>query len=273
MDRRGKKLLQDALRMYRFHRTPFEEIIVNMGRILEKHGARYTFPTVASVAGQKPELLRGILESGNELAVHGFRHLRYSLLSEEAQKSDIERAGRTFRRLGLPFTGFRAPYNDYTDMALSVLEAQGFRWDGGFGYREEYRKKADFFRIPMDGRESKIVYIPVCAWTDDTMIDRLGLTPAEISKTLKRVLDVAHQQRGLVMFDLHPIRIGQPEYIRVLDEIIAHGTDLNAWFPTVTEAVDHRTRHPGWKGDADFCCLLTGDIDNFAFLDYLRRIL
>jgi len=91
-------------------------------------------------------------------------------------------------------------------------------------------------------------------------------------KILKAVIKQTANEHGIVMFDLHPIRIGQPKYVEVLKQILEYGTELNGWFPTVTEAVEEWLKHKEWKDDASFCCLLTGDIDNFAFSDYLRRI-
>ena len=73
------------------------------------------------------------------------------------------------------------------------------------------------------------------------------------------------------MFDLHPIRIGQPEYVQCLRETAEFARGRGAWIPTPYEAVTYWNKHKKWKGDAKFCLLLTGDIDNWVFSDYLRR--
>ena len=74
------------------------------------------------------------------------------------------------------------------------------------------------------------------------------------------------------MFDLHPIRIGQDQYAPILGDILERTIELGGWAPTITEGVQYWQKHEKWKGDAKFCLLLTGDIDNFVFLDYLRRL-
>jgi len=105
------------------------------------------------------------------------------------------------------------------------------------------------------------------------MIDQYGFNSHQIGETLKRVIKRICEKHGVVMFDLHPIRIGQSQYIDGLKQALAYGAGLNGWFPTVTEAVEAWRRNKKWKHNADFCCLFTGDIDNFIFLDYLKRLL
>jgi hypothetical protein len=105
------------------------------------------------------------------------------------------------------------------------------------------------------------------------MIDSYGFQSHQIGEALKRDIERASERHGAVMFDLHPIRIGQPQYIDGLRQALMYGTELNGWFPTVTEAVKYWRKHGSWKHDAAFCCIMTGDIDNFVFLDYLQRLL
>ena len=56
------------LRMYNYHRTPFEIILDNIFNILEKYEAKFTFSIVASIA--KQELIETIMNKGHEIASH-----------------------------------------------------------------------------------------------------------------------------------------------------------------------------------------------------------
>ncbi|HMD79334.1 MAG TPA: polysaccharide deacetylase family protein [Nitrososphaerales archaeon] len=268
--RRGRQVFAQALRMYRFHRLPFEKIVGNILEVTQKHGVGYTFPTVASVATQKPELLRMIVDSGSEVAVHGYRHVKYPLISAASQENDVRRALRTYARLGIKVSGFRAPYNAYDENTPGILDRAGFLWDGGIGYSPVNRGKKEMFRVKIDGRDSSFVCIPLNFLSDDLMIDEYGYTPRQMVNALNGALDDASKSGSVVMFDLHPIRVGQPEYVVVLDRIISHGKSLGGWFPTVSEAIGSG-ENGDWKGNR-FCCLLTGDIDNFYFSDYLKRL-
>ena len=269
--RRGQKIVVQALRMYRFHRTPFERIIDNILEVIQKQGASFTFPTVASVGLQKPELLRRIVQSGSEIASHGYVHLKYPLISAKDQEADVVRALSTFQRMGIQIRGFRAPYNAYDKNTPRIIDRLGLLWDGGIGHSEENRTKMDLFRVKIEGRDSSFVCVPLNEWSDDSMIDERNYSNEQILEVLKHAVDRARQNKGLVMFDLHPIRMGQKDHIAVLDELVSYGKNVGGWFPTVSEAVDHRLRHGDWAGQ-EFCCLLTGDIDNFYFRDYLRRL-
>ena len=269
--RRGQKIVVQALRMYRLHRTPFEHLIDNILEVMQKRGASFTFPTVASVGLQKPELLHKIVRSRSEIAAHGYEHLKYPLISAKSQEVDVVRALRTFQRMGIQIRGFRAPYNAYDKNTPKIIDRLGLLWDGGISHSEENRVKTDLFRVKIDGRDSSFVCVPLNEWSDDGMIDERNYSNGQILEVLKYAVDRAKRSKGIVMFDLHPIRMGQKDHVGVLDELVSYGKNAGGWFPTVSEAVDRRLRHGDWAG-LEFCCLLTGDIDNFYFRDYLRRL-
>ncbi len=269
---RRSVFLRQVFRMARFHRTPFGTLLENILGVTEDFRAGFTFPTVASTALRRPELMRLIVSSHNEIASHGFKHVNYRYLSLDAQRRDIEKSLLTFRNLRIPIRGFRAPYNMYAEQTARLLEEFSFFWDGGLGYSPAYRERKSFFRVQVEDRKSRFVCIPLSKWSDDSMIDKYGLDSRQMARLLKGAIKQAGEKHGVVMFDLHPIRIGQPSYIHVLREVLRFGVELDGWFPTVTEAVDHWLRRREWKDGASFCCLLSGDIDNFDFSDYISRL-
>jgi len=273
LDRRKGRILHQFMHMARLHKTPFKVLLRNIFEVTDQHQAGFTFPIVASVALKNPELTQMIIEAHHEIASHGFKHVNYRYISAEEQEADIARSIKAFRSMKISVYGFRAPYNAYTDCTPKLLEKHDFLWDIGIGYAPEYRETGKFFRVKIDGRESKFICIPLSKWSDDAMIDIYGMKNSQMIKIFRRAIKRAAENRSIIMFDLHPIRIGQPKYIDVLREILDYGEELNGWFPTVTEAVNHWLKHGEWKEDASFCCLLTGDIDNFTFTDYLSRLL
>jgi peptidoglycan/xylan/chitin deacetylase (PgdA/CDA1 family) len=258
--------------MANFHRTSFRGLLWNILEVTENHDAGFTFPTVASIALQRPDSVYLIRDFHQEVASHGFLHIKYAYLSSEEQKKDIKRSILTLKSLGFLVRGFRAPYNSYTEQTPRILEEHRFIWDGGIGHASQHNTKKDLFRIPIDRHMSSFICIPLNRWSDDLMIDRYGLDSKQISKILKVAIKRIADEHGVIMFDLHPIRIGQPKYVEVLEQILTYGTKLNGWFPRTAEAVEYWLKHHEWKDDASFCCLLTGDIDNFSFADYLRRL-
>jgi len=258
--------------MLRFHKTSFSTLLSNIFEVMEQHQANFTFPIVASTALRHPELTREILRSGHEVAVHGYKHVKYTYLTERQQEDDVKMALAAFKEIGAPVYGFRAPYNTYTEYTPKLVEKYGFLWDGGIGFNPKYRESAYPFRVSVNSHMSSFTCIPLSEWSDDRMIETYGFQSHQIGEALKRAIKWASERHGVVMFDLHPIRIGQPQYIGGLRQALIYGTELNGWFPTVAEAVEYWCKHGNWKHDAAFCCLMTGDIDNFVFLDYLLRL-
>jgi peptidoglycan/xylan/chitin deacetylase (PgdA/CDA1 family) len=260
-------------RMLKLHKTSFSTILDNMFSVLEEFNGRFAFPTIAAVAKMKPDLVRSIEKEGHEVASHGYNHVRYTTISAQAREQDLLLSLQVYKRLGLKITGFRAPYDNYTDDMPELLEKTPLIWDGGFGYRPQHREKTHFFRAEIDGRKSRVTYIPLNSWSDDYMIDRMKMGPHAISKVLKREVSKTSNSGGVIMFDLHPIRMGQKRFVKCLGDIIEHANGLGGWCTTPTEAVQYWETHSKWKGDSKFCLLLTGDIDNWVFSDYLRRVL
>lgn len=269
---RKNRIPQQFIRMANFHRTAFEILLGNIFDAAEQYDAGFTFPIVASAAQRNPGLVRMILDSHHEIAAHGFKHVNYRYLSKIDQEIDIERSTTAFKSMNIPIYGFRAPYNAYTDHTPELIEGR-FVWDAGIGYDQRYSEERSFFRIRVADHESSFVCSPLSGWSDDAMIDRYGMDNRQMTRILGKTIKQTADEHGVIMFDLHPIRIGQPEYIDVLRQTLDYGRKLNGWFPTVTEAVNYWNKHKEWKDGASFCCLLTGDIDNFAFTDYLLRLL
>ncbi len=269
----GLKAPRQMLRMMQLHRTSFEVLLRNMFSALEEGDGRFTFPTVAAIAKMKPELVREIVKEGHEVASHGFNHVRYPSLTSQEREQDFALSLQTYKKLGIDIKGFRAPYDRYTEDMPLLLEKYGITWDGGFGYRPEHRERTHFFHVDINGKPSDVTYIPLNIWSDDLMIDGRGMVPQAISKTLNGVITQSSKKQGVIMFDLHPIRMGQSEYVNCLREVCIHANSLGGWITTPNEAVSYWQKHKKWKGDKTFCLLLTGDIDNWVFSDYLRRVI
>jgi peptidoglycan/xylan/chitin deacetylase (PgdA/CDA1 family) len=258
--------------MYRFHATPFDDIMYQMFDVLDKYNSRFTFPLTASSGSHHPDMVEILKSSGNEIAIHGFKHIRYDFNTPQTQKNDLELAIKTFNELKVPYKGHRTPYNQYTSYTERLVEQKGFTWDGGIGYRKENQERTEMFKhILPNGKESSFVCIPLSIWSDDYMIDYLNFNPRQIAQKLIQTTKRAKEHQGVAMFDLHPVRIGQKNYLASVEATLDFCRKNDIWVPNVSEAVEYWWKHKKWKGDTNGCCLLTGDIDNFTFWDYLRR--
>ena len=271
--RRGNQIFTHAVKMLRLHMTPFSQLLQRIFTTLDEYDAKFTFPLVATTAWSHPTRVEWLKSFPHEIAIHGYKHVRYPFLSPRQQALEFRRAIQIFKELKIPFNGFRAPYNAYSETTMELVEKYGFEWDGGIGFRLDYRYGNEFFKISLgNGKNSSYTCIPLCEWSDDRMIDKYKLSSEKIANILIYHLEKARKVNGLVMYDLHPIRIGQKKYIQSLRRLLLHANKVDAWMPTVSEAVGYWSKFQRWKGNAPVCCLLTGDIDNFTFFDYMRRI-
>ena len=270
--KRGRQIVNQTIRMYRFHSTPFDDILHNMFDVLDKYDAHFTFPLTAYSGKKHPDMVELLKSSGHEIAIHGYKHIRYDFIPPRAQREDLESAIKTFNELKIPFKGNRVPYNQYTSYTERLVEQKGFTWDGGIGYRKENQERTDMFKqILPNGKESTYACIPLSIWSDDYMVDYLNFNAKQIAKKLIISTKRAMEQGGVAMFDLHPVRIGQRNYVSSIEATLEYCRKHDIWVPNVSDAVDYWFKHKKWQGNATACCLLTGDIDNFTFWDYLRR--
>ncbi|MEM2141973.1 MAG: polysaccharide deacetylase family protein [Candidatus Thorarchaeota archaeon] len=271
INRWGLSIPRQLLRMYLLHRVEFLRLLRGLFDVLDQYDSRFTFPTVSSIASMRPDIVRLILPRGHEIASHGHVHLRYSHLSPQQRQRDLLTSIAVLRRMGIEVRGFRAPYDNYTDDMPALIDRAGLLWDAGFGYRPEYRGMGHFFKVRAGDRELTTTFIPLNIWSDDLMVDRLHMTTEQMSRRLRTEAKSAARAGGVLMLDLHPIRIGQPAYRPCLEELLDQSRQLDGWCPTVTQAVEYWKRHHEWPDGHRFCLLLTGDIDNWTFGDYLRR--
>nr|MDO8099531.1 polysaccharide deacetylase family protein [Candidatus Njordarchaeota archaeon] len=269
---RSSRLFIHSMKMFRFHMTTFYQLLDRITRTLDMFDAKFTFPLVASTAQSHPTYVELMKSFPHEVAIHGYKHIKYQYLSRIQQEIEFKKAIQVFKNLKIPFEGFRAPYNNYNGTTKQLVEKYGFKWDIGIGYNEIYQNRYDFFEIKLEnGEQSTYTCIPLNKWTDDLMVDEYGLSVREIARILISQLEKARKVKGIIMFELHPIRLGQKNIIPSLEMFLEHAHRIGAWVPTVSEAVRYWNIHHQWKDGAPVCCLLTGDIDNFTFWDYLRR--
>lgn len=270
--RRGASVFRQTFRMFNYHLQPFHKLLTRIFNVLEEYDSSFTFPLVAHIAKSHQDYVDFLKSYPYEIAIHGYKHIRYQYITKEQMELELKLATKIFKELNIPYNGFRAPYNNYTEDTKLLLEKFNFKWDIGIGYLPEFREKFEIFKYKFEsGKESSYSCVPLNKLSDDLMIDQMKLNDKQMAKALINQLELAKETSGIIMFDLHPIRLGRKEYISCLKIFLEHANKINAWLPTVSEAIQYWEKYKKWKNNAPVCCLLTGDIDNFTFWDYLRR--
>jgi polysaccharide deacetylase family protein (PEP-CTERM system associated) len=107
----------------------------NIERILtlfERHGIKATFFTLGWIAERYPQMVRGIVDAGHELASHGYGHQRATALTAAEFREDVTRAKSLLEDIGgVVIHGYRAPSFSIGGgnlWALDVLAETGHRY-------------------------------------------------------------------------------------------------------------------------------------------------
>lgn len=194
----------------------------NVDRILQMlaaSGTHATFFTLGWVAERYPALVRRIVDSGHELASHGYGHQRASELDREAFTQDIQRAKAVLEDIGgQPVLGYRAPsfsIGSANLWAFDVLARAGHRYSSSI-----YPIAHDHYGMPDSPRfahpRSGLLEIPVSTlrWRGRNYPSSGGgwfrLFPYPVSRWM--LGQVNRQDRQAAIFYFHPWEIdpGQP---------------------------------------------------------------
>lgn len=119
--------------------------------LLEEFQCQATFFTSGWIANNYPELLRGILAAGHEVASQGYHQRSFLDLPPKAFQEDIRRSKAiTENAIGAKVQGFRIGrgwMNPLNLWALAILAEEGYQYDsslcaiGRQFFHEEYRAK------------------------------------------------------------------------------------------------------------------------------------
>jgi undecaprenyl phosphate-alpha-L-ara4FN deformylase len=138
------------------------------------------------VAAAFPDVLRGLVAAGHEVAVHGYDHARWQdrlprLTSAEVD-TEVSRATAVFRAvLGTEPDGFAAPGWRCTASSLAAIDA------AGFSYRSDTRGTHPYLPAAA-GRVFRVPEIPTTLPTLDEVYGRTRRRPAELAECYLRLL-------------------------------------------------------------------------------------
>ncbi len=190
--------------------------------LLDETGSKATFFTLGWIAERYPQVVRRIVDTGHELASHGYGHERASDLTPAAFREDITRAKRLLEDLGgVRVRGYRAPsfsINRGNWWAVAELEQAGYAYSSSiYPVRHDHYGMPDAPRFPhRPGSENGILEVP------PTTLPLFGrnfpaagggwfrLLPYEMSRWMLKRVNVC--DGAPCMFYFHPWEVdpGQP---------------------------------------------------------------
>ena len=188
--------------------------------MLDAHATKATFFTLGWIAERYPHLVRRIVDSGHELASHGYGHERVSDLSEAAFSQDIEVAKKLLEDLsGHEVKGYRAPSFSIGQgnlWAFDCLARAGYRYSSSI-----YPIRHDHYGMPDAPRfahavRAGLLEVPV---STARLFDRnwpasgggyFRLMPYAVSRWLLQRVNQVDRQPAIFYFHPWEIDAGQP---------------------------------------------------------------
>jgi peptidoglycan/xylan/chitin deacetylase (PgdA/CDA1 family) len=191
-----------------------------------------------------PESTHAIVDSGHEIASHGWFHEDFAELSTDDQIAILDRSIAAIEKAsGTRPAGWRAPYWSLDDRTLELVEEAGFRYDsslmaGDFRpYRVRYHDEHSAEKGTTWGNEGTLLEVPISWALDDwphfepaPAHGRDGLSaPSKVLEIWTGELRWAWEQEpgGLLTITMHPECIGRGHRVRMLEAFIAEAKSLD----------------------------------------------
>ncbi|MFX0033309.1 MAG: polysaccharide deacetylase family protein [Promethearchaeota archaeon] len=256
-------LLKKTVLNFFFQLTKMEYLINNINSVLEKYNSHMTYFVAAYILEGHPDRVAIFRNSKNIALPHGYKHFNLQELTVNQAIQEIRRSKEIFERSNLESWCFRAPYamNSISNLGKSkfyeVLKEIGFS-----------HSSSEFQEDPPWKPINQVVPEFVMARpSDDLLIDLLGIwNPRVITKHF--IKSIRKTKGSIIIFDMHPIRMGQKKFIVALDAICKFvNKDANSILIEFKKAVE--TYRKDQK--ENFVCI-TGDIDTWSYIDYIRRL-
>ena len=240
-----------------------EELISNMNNVLEKYHSYMTYFVAAYILEGYFERVALFKNSKHIALPHGYKHLILRVLSTSQAIREIARSKQIFEKNNLESWCFRAPYatnsisNLGKDKFYHALKKMNFQCSSS-----EFQDNPPWKPI-----QREIPEFVIGRPSDDLLIDKLGIWDAKIIAKLC-IKSILKTKGSLIIFDMHPIRMGQKKFITALDAICKFvSNDSNSILIDFKKAIN--TYREDQK--ENFVCI-TGDIDTWTYFDYLRRL-
>ncbi len=249
-----------VLRRFGISPKKFEKRLKRYYEIMHNSGYLPTFAITAVVLNRNPRYIKELSRRGVEFAVHGYVHIDYGVVSREKKNEHCIKSVDIFKRHGIPFVGFRAPFLRTNAETNPVLCENGFLYNSSrslywpvidinrfsLKIKDNFNRLMDFYQplriedyLALPRLENGLVEIPVSIPDDEMIIERLGVLDEKIIGDIwMDILENIYQRGELFILSLHPERIDHCEM--GLREILSRASELDppVWVTTLKEVAE-----------------------------------
>jgi len=121
------------IRRYGLTTGKMEQELAEFFKVLRRFQCSASFPITSVALLRNPETIKKYYDQGIEFAIHGYRHVDHSQLSQQDQQDQLKLAQQVFKQAGIQPRGFRGPYLRWNRETLTVLQQLGLAYDSSQG--------------------------------------------------------------------------------------------------------------------------------------------
>lgn len=233
-------------------------VIPRLVALLAKYDIKATFFTPGHTIDSTPEAVMPYVETGHELAHHGWTHRLPVTMSREEEEEEIIRGNESIRRIsGRVARGYRSPAWDLSPNSIELLLKHGIQYDSslmGHDYDCYYARQGDIVELKkpfVRGQETALIEMPI-SWSLDDFPHfeyvrnpngsiQAGLMNA--SGVLENFVDDFTYMTqvcpdfGILTYTFHPHVIGRGHRMMMLERLIEKLSADGAVFMTMEQAM------------------------------------
>ena len=185
--------------------------------MLDRHGMPATFFVPGKDAERHPESIRSILAAGHEVGHHGYTHTSVLQLTPEQEREELLRGLDVLNGLGATVTGYRSPSWDLTPITLDLLKANGFLYASNLmDDIWPYHHPNGIIELPVHWILDDAAHF----WFDGSSWTKTIRNNDEVFRLWTDEAAGLRDLRGLIMLTTHPMIIGRPGRLSLLDQFL-----------------------------------------------------
>lgn len=200
--------------------------------LLRSHGVKATFFVPGIDAESHPQTVHDIVADGHELAHHGYTHRNPTELTEAEQEHELRQGLKALEPFNTELVGYRSPSWELTDYTRRRLVELGFEYSSNqHDDIMPYRTDDGLVEVPV----SWVLDDAAHFWFANDTWEKTIRSPGEVLDIWLPEIDAIADLGGHIMLTMHPMLIGRPSRVRMLDQVIRHLKNQGAWIATAAE--------------------------------------
>lgn len=217
--------------------------------VFDEYDVKATFFVLGEAFERYGHVIEALAKAGHEIAVHGFRHSNFGLLSAEEQRDQIaETILKIEKYTGVKPAGFRIPEGNMTPDTLCIAKELGLQYDSSL-------MDSDLPYVVDSGKAQGLVEIPMRWDMQDFPYFCFNFHPqvppgvcrianyTQVLNIWQDELDAFHDYGLCYVIKFDPQSIGGPGRISMVDSVISSMREKNMWIATGSQIAEHTIKN------------------------------